>query len=186
MSSARGVGLLLIDVINDFEFKNGETMFEHALPAAHNIHRLIKRVKHADLPVLYVNDNFGKWQNDFQATIAHCLSPSVRGQAIVRLLQPTDDDYFVLKPKHSAFYSTTLELLLKQLEVDTLLMCGFSTDICLLLSAGDAYMREYKLFIPPDCTASASPEDHQYAVDYMARVFKADTRMSTQLEFLDT
>lgn len=175
--------LLLIDVINDFEFVGGESMFRHGLPAAKNIRQLKLRAKRCDVPVIYVNDNFGKWQDDFRTTVRHGLDPACRGSQIVKLLQPDHDDYFVLKPRHSAFYSTTLEVLLGQLAVDTLVLCGFSTDICLLLSASDAYMREYTLFTPCDCAASIKSADHQYAMNYMARVLKADTRPAEELDF---
>lgn len=172
--------LLLIDVINDFEFSGGESLFRHGLPAARAIRQLKQRAKSLHVPVLYVNDNFGKWQDDFNATVEHCLAS--RGKELVELLLPDREDYFVLKPRHSAFYSTTLDVLLQQLAARTLILCGFSTDICLLLSASDAYMREYAVFIPADCTASIKPEDHQYAMDYMERVLKADIRPSTELD----
>lgn len=173
--------LLLIDVINDFEFPGGESLLRHGLPAAHAICQLKQRARSLGVPVLYVNDNFGKWQDDFKATVDHCVQS--RGRKLVELVLPDREDYFVLKPRHSAFYSTTLDVLLQQLAARTLILCGFSTDICLLLSASDAYMREYDLFIPADCTASIQTEDHHYAINYMARVLKADTRPSAELDF---
>lgn len=178
-----GVALLLIDVVNDFEFEDGAAIFKYALPAARNIQRLKKRAKSVGIPVIYINDNFGNWQDDFQRTVQNCLRESVRGGEIVKLLMPEDDDYFVLKPKHSAFYSTTLEVLLKQLNVETLLLCGFSTDICILFSANDAYMRGYKIFVPSDCSASVDFSNNKRAIKYIERVLKADTRISTEFSF---
>lgn len=180
--STEGVALLLIDVINDFEFVGGKQMFRQGLPAATNIRQLKQRAKSLNIPVIYVNDNFGKWQDDFKATVQHCLDPACRGKDIVEMLLPEEDDYFVLKPRHSAFYSTVLNVLLQKLAVNRLILCGFSTDICLLLSASDAYMREYTVLTPSDCTAAVKPDDHQYAINYMARVLKADTRPSAELD----
>jgi nicotinamidase-related amidase len=109
------IALLLIDVINDLEFEGGERLFQSALPAARHIARLKERAQQARVPVIYVNDNFGKWRSDFKRIVTHCLEADVRGRPIAELLRPDDDDYFVLKPKHSGFFSTTLDLLLKYL-----------------------------------------------------------------------
>ena len=106
------VALLLIDVINDMEFEGGDGLLEQALPMARELQSLTRRARTAAVPVIYANDNFGRWQSDFQKVIAHCLEDGVRGEPVARLLKPQDEDYFVLKPKNSAFYSTTLEILL--------------------------------------------------------------------------
>src|SRR3954469_15805188 len=103
------VALLLIDVINDFEYPEGDQLFRQALPAAKKIAELKKRARAAGVPVVYVNDNFGRWRSDFQAQVEHCLEDGVRGRPVVELLRPSQDDYFVLKPKHSGFFSTTLD-----------------------------------------------------------------------------
>lgn len=182
MANTIGIALLLIDVVSDFEFEDGAELFKHALSAARQIANLKKRAKDDEIPVIYINDNFG-WQDDFQKTLKHCLRKSARGSEIVKLLKPETDDYFVLKPKHSAFYSTTLELLLEQLNDETLVLCGFSTDICVLFSANDAYMRGYKLFVPPDCGASVKPSENEHALEYIQRVLKADTRVSAEINF---
>src|SRR5438046_2589388 len=99
------VALLFIDVINDFEFEDGAALFKHALPAAKRMAVLKQRVQQAGIPVIYANDNFGKWQSNFQTLITHCLEDPVRGRPIAKLLQPAAEDYFVLKPKHSGFYA---------------------------------------------------------------------------------
>jgi nicotinamidase-related amidase len=122
--------LLLIDVINDMNFEGGEQLFPHALAVARNIKQLKDRCRAARIPALYVNDNFGRWQSDFQKLVAHCCEPSSRGRPIAELLAPNEDeDYFVLKPKHSGFFSTTLDTLLQYLGARTLILTGFTADI---------------------------------------------------------
>jgi len=91
--------LLLIDVINDLEFEGAEQLLRHALPMARRLARLKSRARRAGIPAIYVNDNFGRWQSDFRRVVDHCLEDGVRGETIVKLLEPKDDDYFVLKPK---------------------------------------------------------------------------------------
>jgi nicotinamidase-related amidase len=106
----------------------------------------------------------------------------VRGQPLAERLQPEPDDYFVLTPKHSGFYSTTLDLLLRSLQVTTLLLTGLTGDICVLFTANDAYMRDFHLVVPADCVASLDPAENQHALLHMQRVLKADIRPSTALD----
>lgn len=176
------VALLLIDVINDLEFEGGEKLLRHALPAARVIAAFKKRCVDAGIPAIYVNDNFGKWQSDFKKLVSHCLDDNTRGREIVELLKPAPDDYFVLKPKHSGFYSSTLDLLLKHLGAETLMLAGFTADICILFTANDAYMRDYRLVIPADCVASQDETENQRALKFMERVLKADIRPSEKVD----
>jgi nicotinamidase-related amidase len=177
------VALLLIDVINDLEFESGEELLRHALPMAERLAALKRRAKAACVPVVYVNDNFGKWQSDFKKILAHCLEDDVRGRPLAELLRPGDDDYFVLKPKHSGFFSTTLDILLDYLGVKTLVLTGLTGDICVLFTAHDAYMRDFNLVVPSDCVASNDPRENEYTLEKMARLLKADTRPSAEVDF---
>jgi nicotinamidase-related amidase len=176
------VALLLIDVINDMEFESGEELLKHALPMAEKIAALKRRAKRAEIPVIYVNDNFGKWQSDFNKILKHCLEDDVRGRPIAELLKPGDDDYFVLKPKHSGFFSTTLDTLLEYLRARTLVLTGVAANICVLFTANDAYMRDFNLIIPRDCVASNTPEENEHALRLMEQVLKADTTPSDELD----
>jgi nicotinamidase-related amidase len=176
------VALLLIDVINDLEFDGGEALLTQALPMAERIAALKRRAKQAGIPAIYVNDNFGRWQSDFTKLLAHCLADKVRGQPLAERLQPEPDDYFVLKPKHSGFYSTTLDLLLRYLKVTTVILTGLTGDICVLFTANDAYMRDFHLLVPADCVASLYPDENRHALTHMQRVLKADIRPSTALD----
>jgi nicotinamidase-related amidase len=177
------IALLLIDVINDLEFPGGEELLQSALPAAKNIARLKEHARQAHVPIVYVNDNFGKWRSDFKRIVTHCLQDNVRGRPIARLLEPADEDYFVLKPKHSGFFSSTLDLVLEYLGARTLVLTGIAGNNCVLFTANDAYMRDYKLIIPGDCTASINQQDNNSALRQMQKVLKADLRASDQIEF---
>ena len=175
-----GAALLLIDVINDFEFEEGEELLRLALPVARNITELKKRAKAAGIPSVYVNDNFGKWQSDFKKIVSHCRN--TRGQALVEMLAPDEDDYFVLKPKHSGFYSTTLHLLLTHLTAKNLILTGIAGNNCVLFTANDAYMRDYKIFVPSDCVVSNTEEENAHALKQMEIVLKADTTLGKELD----
>jgi nicotinamidase-related amidase len=176
------VALLLIDVINALEFEGGDRLLAHAVPMADRLAALKRRAAAAGIPAIYANDNFGRWQSDFTRVLERCRADGVRGKPIADRLAPDEDDYFVLKPKHSGFYSTPLDLLLDHLEVDTLILTGLTADRCVLWTAADAYMRDFHLIVPSDCVASIEPEDNRAALTHMTRVLKADTRPSTELE----
>ncbi|MDT7604526.1 MAG: hypothetical protein QOF61_2523 [Acidobacteriota bacterium] len=180
------VALLLIDVINDLEFEGGENLLRHALPAAKRLAELKRRAREAGVPVIYVNDNFGRWQSDFKKLLEHCLEEGVRGRPLAELLPPDEEaDYFVLKPKHSGFFSTTLDILLDYLQVKTLVVTGLTGDICVLFTASDAYMRDFNLLIPKDCVASQNARENEHALEHMRRVLKADTRESVEIDFAE-
>jgi nicotinamidase-related amidase len=182
---AASTALLLIDVINDFEFEKGEQLLKLALPVGHNIAKLKSLVKSAGLPVIYVNDNFGKWQSDLNKIVSHCLEDGVRGEPFVKLVLPNEDDYFVLKPKHSGFYCTSLELVLDHVGATNLILAGIAGNNCVLFTANDAYMRDFKLFIPADCVVSESPKENEYALKQMEKVLKAEIKPADELNFAE-
>ncbi|HWL38660.1 MAG TPA: isochorismatase family cysteine hydrolase [Gemmatimonadaceae bacterium] len=177
------VALVLIDVINDMEFDSGAALLEHALPAAKRLADLTRRAREAGVPVIYVNDNFGKWRSDFRHQLGHVLEDGVRGGPVARLLRPDEKDYFVLKAKHSGFYHTQLDLLIDYLKAKTLVLTGFTTDICVLFTASDAYMRDIDIIVPPDCVAAADRQHHERALEHMTRVLDVTAIESTGLDF---
>jgi nicotinamidase-related amidase len=177
------VALLLIDVINDMDFEGAEALVRAAVPMAHRIAALKRRAKQAGVPVLYINDNFGKWQSDFRKLVDHVLQDGVPGEEVARILEPEEDDYFVLKPKHSAFYSTTLDTLLDYLGTRTVILAGVAGNICILFSANDAYMRDLNIVVPEDCTASNSEAENRNALEQIRKVLKGDIRASRELDF---
>ncbi|WP_233269534.1 cysteine hydrolase family protein [Alteribacillus sp. YIM 98480] len=179
------VALLIIDMINDMEFEDSEKIFPKALQAAENIAHLKKRAKQHGIPVIYVNDNYGRWQSDFKELVDHCKQDNVKGKPITELVEPEDDDYFVLKPQFSAFFATPLDLLLDYLEVKTLIITGVAGNMCIQFTANDAYMRHYKLLIPSDATASNQKEDNDQALDLMSKVLKADISSSSTYNFIN-
>jgi nicotinamidase-related amidase len=174
--------LLLIDLINDFEFPRGEELFARALPKAPRIRELKRRATDARIPTIYINDNFGRWQSRFEDILEHCLEEGVRGKPFVEQLIPSEKDYFVLKPKHSGFYQTPLELLLKHLGTERLILTGVSTNSCVLFTANDAYMRDLQLIVPQDCVAACNDREHNFAIEQMHTMLKADISPACQLD----
>lgn len=174
--------LLLIDVINDLEFTGGEQLLPAALDMARNLRSLKHRAKLAGIPAIYVNDNFGRWRSDFRCQVEHCLEAGIRGREITEMLHPDTDDYFVLKPAHSGFYASSLEVLLASLKVRTLILTGLAGNICVLYTANDAYMRGFNLIVPPDCTASNDPRLNDQALVQMKTQLRAALIPSPEID----
>lgn len=159
--------LIIIDMINPLDFAEGAQLLRHAKPVARRIAGLKQRLKAAGAAVVYVNDNFTHWRNDFGELVAICSQPDVLGAPLAMALPPEEDDYTILKPQHSAFFNTPLEVLLRQLRVQRVILTGIAADYCILASAIDAHMRELEVVVPRDCVASNTPQRNRNALALM-------------------
>jgi nicotinamidase-related amidase len=177
------VAMLIIDMINDLEFEGGARLLPQALAAAKRIAALKHRARAAGVPVIYANDNFGRWRSNFRQAIDHCLHDGVRGQVLAEMLMPDENDYYVLKPKHSGFYATALGVLVEHLGARRLILTGINGDTCVLATAMDAYLRDLELYVPSDCVASIRLPDNRSALAHMRRVLRARTAPARKLDF---
>lgn len=180
---AAGTALLLIDVINDLAFDGAEPLIAEAEAMAPRLAELKRRAAQAGVPVIYINDNFGQWRSDFRRTVAHCTAKASPGRRVSLRLRPTARDYFVLKPKHSGFYDTSLDTLLGELRIRRVILTGIAGNICVLFTANDAYMRELKIFAPADCIVSNTLQDNEDALRQIGTVLKGNLTSSARLRF---
>jgi nicotinamidase-related amidase len=178
-----GTALLLIDVINDLDFPGSEELVRQAEPMADRLAVLKRRAAASGVPIVYVNDNFGQWRSDFRQTIAHCASTRSPGRRVSARLRPTRGDYFVLKPKHSGFYDTTLDTLMDDLKITRVILTGIAGNICVLFTANDAYMRGLRIFTPADCVVSNTAADNRFALSQIHTVLKGNLTPSGRLRF---
>jgi nicotinamidase-related amidase len=177
------VVLLLVDVICDFSFPDGDKLLPRAKRAAQKLAALRERAKRNGVPCIYANDNYGRWRSDFRALVQHCLREGSAGRPIVELLKPDTLDYFVLKPRHSAFYQTCLSVLLEHLQAKTLIIVGFATDSCVTFTATDAYLRGYSLIVAEDGTAACDLVGHRSALAQMKRTLHAQITSCARVSF---
>ncbi len=177
------VALLLVDVINPMDFPEAERLLRYAIPAAEQLAELKRKARVAGVPVIYANDNFGRWRSDLSAVVKRCLESGSHGRAVAERLQPDPEDYFVLKPKHSAFFSTTLDTLLRYLGTKTLVLGGFAADMCVLFTANDAYMRDFNVVVPADGVASNEAADCAASLALVRRVLKGKTPLAREIDF---
>jgi nicotinamidase-related amidase len=173
--------LILIDVVNHFEFPDGKKVLRHALPIAPRLARLKKCAQAVGISTIYVNDNFGQWRSDVSSLLDYCIRPDAIGRSFVEQIQPDRNDYFVLKPMHSGFYQTPLEVLLRYMGASTLVLGGLTTNSCIVCTAHDAKMREFELYVPSDCTASRTVKEHRQAIEHIRMMTDARVTPSESL-----
>jgi nicotinamidase-related amidase len=169
------VALLIIDILTDLDFPGSEELIAQSVALARNIAGLSRACRKRGVPVIYVNDNRGRWRSDSGTVIKAALRPGSPGRKLAKRLLPRKHDYIVLKPKHSPFYATPLDTLLQYLGTRTLIITGIATESCVLVAATEAHMRDLKLIVPADCVAGLTAKDHSQAVELMRRNFQADT-----------
>ncbi len=174
------VALLLIDVLTTFQFPDGDAILRGALAIRDPLIKLKAQARKAGIPVLYVNDNFGDWRSEKEVLMGRCLE--AKGTQFVRPLLPDSEDYFVLKPMHSAFYMTPLEVLLQHLQVETLILTGLTSNSCITVTAHDANMRGFDIYIPEDCSSARNAEEHTQALAQLEAMAGANLRRSTLLK----
>lgn len=174
--------LVLLDFINPLDFDGADRLRPRALRAARRARELRAAFRAQGAPVIVANDNFGLWRESFQDVVAHARAAS--GAELVDLMEPGDGDRVILKPRHSAFYQTSFELVLRDLGVERLVLAGLQADICVLFTAMDAHLRKFGIVIARDAVASEEAEREEWALEYARRVL--DARASDTAELVGT
>jgi nicotinamidase-related amidase len=181
--NAPSSALLIIDVINDLNFPGGQNVLPWAEKMAERLRPFRDRARRAGVAVIYVNDNFGHWRSNFADVYRHCTRKSARGRSVATTLKPGRQDYFILKPRHSGFYATSLIPLLEDLGTRRLILAGVATNLCVLFTAHDAHMRKYKITVLSDCCAAESDFDHDVALSQLEKFCRAQIRRSDEVKF---
>lgn len=177
--------LLIIDMLNRFDFEDSRPLVQAAHRAADAVEHLREQAHAADVPVIYVNDNYGEWQSTPDQLIDKLIGDNPEGGEMARRLAPGEQDYFVVKPEFSGFYATNLPAILPRLGISRLILTGVAADICVLFTAADAHMREYDLWVPSDAVAGVSPERTAWAIDIMRDTLSAEVRPTAELSLAD-
>lgn len=185
-TAPEGLALVIIDMISGWDFPDAEHLLPHARRVATEIAALAQACRDRGVPVIYANDNRGRWRSDFHALVDAALAQDGLGAEITRLMRPHDDDYFVLKPKHSIFHGTPMPFLLQHLRVQRLVLAGVSSDQCVLMSVSDARMRELDPIVPADCSASQGEARHEVLLQQLRETWKVEAPPTWRVLFEDT
>lgn len=184
MASTSRTALVILDMVNLFDFEGGGRLGAAALRIAPHLRKLRDRFDRVEAPTIYANDNFAHWQGHLGDLVGACRDAGGRPAALMESLAPRPHDYHVLKPKHSAFLATPLPILLAKLDVRRLVLAGVSADSCVLATAVDANMRELDVWMPRDCVAAMTPKRASSALDLAARSIGASVKESVYVKGL--
>ena len=179
----RNTALLILDMLSEFRFPDARSILPAAVRIAPRIARLRAHAHAVGLPVIYVNDTRGKWESDQGAFVRRCRAAGARGSDIARQLEPAPEDYFIFKPRHSAFYATPLTELLETLGAVNLILTGLTSHQCVLFSAADAYVRKFRLIVPQDCIGAPTAAHNRHALFVLEESLAARTPLSASLRF---
>ena len=166
--------LIVVDVLNPYDHEDADELVESMAAVVSNIAELVRRAREEDTPVIYVNDNYGHWNSSSDKLLRAALDG--RHPELVEPLRPPEDASFVIKARHSIFYETPLEYLLRNLGVGRVMLCGQVTEQCILYSALDAYVRHFDVAVPPDAVAHIDSELADAALEMMRRNMRADAQ----------
>lgn len=170
--------LLVLDMLSEYRFEDAAPVLAAARSIAPCIARLAHRARSAGVPVVYVNDLAGKWESDQEHFVERCLAAGARGAAVARQVAPQEGDAFIFKPKHSGFYATPLAELLQGGQVEELILVGTTAHQCVLFTAMDAYVRDFRLVVPRDCLAAPAREQTRHALFILKDALRARTPSS--------
>ena len=181
MAQDAGTALVVVDVLNPYEHDDAEPLAASMSAAVEPISELVERALGAQRPVIYVNDNYGHWNSSSEKLLRVALDG--RHPELVEPLRPPEDVHFVIKARHSIFYETPLEYLLRQLGVSRIMLCGQVTEQCILYSALDAYVRHLAVAVPQDSVAHIDADLADAALEMMRRNMRADVQRAADCAF---
>jgi nicotinamidase-related amidase len=163
--------LLLVDVINDFRHEDGEKLLESFRERHGALVRTLEKARASDVPVVYANDNFGVWDGNAQRLVEQALDGAAGD--LVERIAPREGDRFVVKPRYSAFDHTPLVLILRELEVERILLAGAATEMCVVQTSIDAREEGFKVSILADACVTTDPEIEALALRYAEEIIGA-------------
>jgi len=169
----KATALVVVDMLNTYEHDDADKLIRSVREVVPSIASLIERARSQDVDVVYVNDNYGAWDAGPGDVVQRALA-GPHPDLVEPIVPPDDVTAFVLKARHTIFYQTPLEYLLRTLGVERLVLAGQVTEQCILYSALDAYVRHFEVVVPPDAVAAIHPELHEAALEMMRVNMDAD------------
>jgi nicotinamidase-related amidase len=181
MATAHHQAMLILDMVSEFRFVDWKPVLAAASRIAPQIARLRTRANRGGVPVIYVNDTRGSWESDQTRFLQRCLAPGARGRGVAQQVAPSPHDWFMFKPRHSAFYATPLGEILEQLQVRELILTGLTSHQCVLFTAMDAYVRNFTVTVPRDCIGAPTAAHTRHALFVLKEALRARTTDSARL-----
>lgn len=172
--------LIVVDMLNEYDHEDAEVLIESVRAALPAMRGLVERARREGTPAVYVNDNYGDWG----AGRPEIVERAIAGRAgdLVEPIAPVEGSWFISKARHSIFYETQLEYLLREQEIERIVLVGQVTEQCVLYSALDAYVRHFDVAVPADAVAGIHPDLADAALRMMERNMRADVTRAEDCE----
>lgn len=161
--------LLLVDVVNDFQHADGERLLASFRERHRSLAAALDAACAGDVPVVYANDNHGIWDGDAPGLVRRAVEEGLGGD-LVAAIAPREGDRFVVKPRYSAFDHTPLELILRDLDVERILLAGTATEACVVQTAIDGREVGFKVSVLADACATVDERLERIALEYLREV----------------
>jgi nicotinamidase-related amidase len=160
--------VLVIDMMNAYRHPDADVLIPNVATMVDALRDIVAGARRrGDVEVIYVNDNYG----DFTAEPSDLVRAALAGERpdLVKPVMPGENCRFLTKVRHSAFYATPLDYLLRRLKTQRVVLTGQVTEQCVLYSALDAYIRHFEVIVPPDAVAHIDAELGKAALRMMQR-----------------
>lgn len=165
--------LVIIDMLNDFILDGAPLQVKGAGKIIEPIKNQIAKAKSEGYPVIYVCDSHDKNDKEFNIWPSHCVRGTF-GAEIVNELKPEPEDIIIQKTRYSGFYDTNLDEILTKLGVNTLIITGLLTNICVMYTVADAVSRDYRVIVPKDCVIGLDDYGHEIGLYQIKNVHNAE------------
>lgn len=176
-----GWALLVVDMISAWDFPDADKLLPGAQAITRPLSALCRRARAVHVPVIYANDNRGRWRSDFPSLVELSVAKGGAGAAITQALMPEPEDYFVLKPHLSGFSGTPLALLLQHLQARRIIVTGVASDQCILATVADARMHALEVVVPRDCVATQTARRQAMVLEQFQAVFRVATTPGSRI-----
>jgi nicotinamidase-related amidase len=173
--------LIVVDMLNHYEHPDADLLIASVRERLPAVRELIERARDADVLTIYVNDNHGDWSAGRPEVSERALAG--KAPDLIEPILPEPSLPFVVKARHSIFYETQLEYLLRQEEIERIVLTGQVTEQCILYSALDAYVRHFSVGIAEDAIAHIHPELAEAALRMMERNMNAEIASARSVDF---
>jgi nicotinamidase-related amidase len=165
--------ILVIDMLNDFILEGAPLECSAGRKIITPIKKLIEHARNKKIPVIFIADSHDPDDREFQIWPPHAVEKT-KGSEVIDELKPQKGDIIVKKKTYDGFFRTNLEKILKSKKIDTVVLTGVCTDICILHTGSSATLLGYKVIVPRDCVAALTDEDHNFALKHLQNVLKSD------------
>lgn len=180
--------VLVVDMLEDFfssEMTQDPVARKYAYTIIPKMQFFLEGVRNCGIPIVYVNDSFTSAESRIDAHLKIFGVHAVKGTSgaeVVKALAPKDDDYIVSKKVYDGFYDTRLDMLLRELGVNRIIVTGIWINCCVKHTVMGGWFRRYDTVVPEDCVASKKEEDKVWALEYMKKYY--ETKVTTSNELL--